>query len=567
MAEQDAENDFSDIIMVKTIENLSQSKISGDNLIESTIVCPMSTRTLFLNAVNHRQRLSLLIKFLRIHGEQRYSNNYQELSLLKFDYLNLLMTVKDLFNESSGRLLCFMSTQPSTGLGIIKKGDGKPENVYKPKNPLYTKIGLALIEKSVAVDLCVSSDKSVEFELSTVAEPSQLTGGTVYFYRDFDINSDSEKFYYQLFRNLTVQRTFDVACRLRSSTKIHILNYATPAGTKHTLDFRLPNLRHDDTIVANLKVQENLSDPFVFFQFVCLHTTPQNQRIIRLINLRLAVANDINSFIKSIDNDSYVFSRLQSQLQLLMQYGKRDACEKIMKKAISMFAFYRYDAGGTYDTREFALPERLRNFPLFFSSMLKEPCFNPKLKITSSESFANLTRLRALPFASLLYKLYPKILDLNILHDQLEKDENAEFGYQVEGKTVLADSIPANVKMVKPNGIYLIDNGEYIFLYIKKDATMEVLMDLLGVPDFASAQTIKNLPYLEESDFNIRINAMIDRLREIKTGEFLTTLVICEGDRNVRKLKYVFMEDLGTLWSNNYWEFLSHLHEKVKDSE
>ena len=133
--------------MVKAIENLSQSKVSADNLIDSTIVCPMSTRTLFLNAVNHRQRLTLLIKFLRVHGEQRYSNNYQEISLLKFDYLNLLMSVKDLFNESSGRLICFMSTQPSTGLGIIKKGDGKPENIYKPKNLLYTKIGLALFKR------------------------------------------------------------------------------------------------------------------------------------------------------------------------------------------------------------------------------------------------------------------------------------------------------------------------------------------------------------------------------------------------------------------------------------
>lgn len=553
--------------MVKSIETLSQSKITADNLLESTVVCPMSTRTVFLNAVNDRRRLSLLIKFLRVHGEKKYANNYQELSLLKFDYLNLLMTVKDLFNESSGRLVCFMSTQPSVGLGIVKKGDGKPENLYKPKNLLYTKMGLALIEKSVAIDLCVSSDKSVEFELSTIAEPSQLTGGTVYFYRDFDINSDSEKFYYQLFRNLTVQRSFDVACRLRSSAKIHIQNYATPAGTKHTLDFRLPNLKNDDTIVANLKVQENLTDSHVYFQFVCLHTTPINQRIIRLINLKLSVANEINSFIKSIDNDSYVFSRLQSQLQLAAQYGKRDSCDKIMKKAVSMFAFYRYDAGGSYDTREFALPERLRNFPLFFSSMLKEPCFNPKLKVSSSESFSNLTQLRSLPFASLLYKLYPKILDMGELHNELAENPETEFGYQVDGKTVLANSIPANVKMVKIDGIYLIDDGEYIFIYVKKEAPTELLMDLLGVPDFESAKEIKNLPYIEESDFSIRINSMIDRLREIKTGEFLTTLVICEGDRNVRKLKYVFMEDLGTQWSNNYWEFLSHLHEKVKDTE
>lgn len=563
----DSENDFSDIIMVKAIESLSQSKISPDNMIDSTIVSPMSTRTLFLNAVHHRQRLLLLVKFLRMHGEQKYSNHYQELSLLKFDYLNLLLTVKDLFNESSGRLVCFMSTQPSVGIGIIKKGDGKPENLYKPKNLLYTKIGLALIEKSVTVDLCVTSDKSVEFELSTVAEPSQLTGGTVFFYRDFDINSDSEKFYYQLFRNLTVQRSFDIACRLRSSAKIHILNYSTPAGIKHTLDFRLPNLKHDDTIVANLRVQDNLAESFVYFQFVCLHTTPLNQRIIRLINLRLAVASDINSFIKSIDNDSYVFARLQSQLQQLVQHGKREACEKIMKKAISMFAFYRYDAGGSYDTREFALPERLRNFPLYFSSMLKEPCFNPKLKITSSESFANLSRLRALPFASLLYKLYPKIFDLGQLQKQLIKDPDSEFGYQINGKTVLANSIPANIKMVTIDGVYLINDGEYIFIYIKRNAPTELLMDLLGAPDFESAKEIKNLPYLEQSDFNIRVNAMIDRFREIKTGEFLTTLVICEGDRNVSKLKYVFMEDLGTLWSTNYWEFLSHLHEKVKDSE
>lgn len=553
--------------MVKAVESLSQSKITPDNMTESTIVCPMSTRTVFLNAVHHRQRLLLLIKFLRLHGEQRYSNHYQELSQLKFDYLNLLLTVKDLFNESSGRLLCFMSTQPSLGIGGIKKGDGKPENIYKPKNLLYTKIGLALIEKSVAVDLCVTSNKSVEFELSTVAEPSHLTGGTVYFYRDFDIISDSEKFYYQLFRNLTVQRSFDVACRLRSSAKIHILNYSTPAGIKHTLDFRLPNLKHDDTIVANLKVQDNLGEKFVYFQFVCLHTTSLNQRIIRLINLRLSVADDINSFIKSIDNDSYVFARLQSQLQQLVQHGKREACEKIMKKAISMFAFYRYDAGGSYDTREFALPERLRNFPLYFSSMLKEPCFNPKIKITSSESFANLSRLRALPFASLLYKLYPKIFDLGKLQKELTQNPDSEFGYQMEGKTVLANSIPANLKMMSIDGVYLIDNGEYILIYIKKDASAELLMDLLGVPDFASAKEIKNLPYLENSDFNIRINSMIDRLREIKTGEFLTTLVICEGDRNVSKLKYVFMEDMGTLWSSNYWEFLSHLHEKVKDSE
>lgn len=43
-----------------------------------------------------------------------------------------------------------------------------------------------------------------------------------------------------------------------------------------------------------------------------------------------------------------------------------------------MFRYYRYDIGGRYEGREFALPDRLKYFPLYLCSFLSKPCFNPK---------------------------------------------------------------------------------------------------------------------------------------------------------------------------------------------
>lgn len=104
-------------------------------------------------------------------------------------------------------------------------------------------LGKELGQLSVTIDLFVISDKNME--IKTISPISIQTGGKVFFYPNFKIYEHSDKLYYDLFRTFTVQRVFDVACRLRSSQGIQTLHYLTPRGKIHTLDFRLPSLNSD----------------------------------------------------------------------------------------------------------------------------------------------------------------------------------------------------------------------------------------------------------------------------------------------------------------------------------
>lgn len=49
-----------------------------------------------------------------------------------------------------------------------------------------------------------------------------------------------------------------------------------------------------------------------------------------------------------------------------------------MKEIIKLFRYYRNEVGGKYDSKEFALPERLKYFPLYLHTTLSRPAFNYK---------------------------------------------------------------------------------------------------------------------------------------------------------------------------------------------
>lgn len=62
----------------------------------------------------------------------------------------------------------------------------------------------------------------------------------------------------------------------------------------------------------------------------------------------------------------------------------KEASDETLKNVYKIFKYYRFDVGGRYNSREFALPDRLKYFPLYLATILSKPCLNPK------SNFANL---------------------------------------------------------------------------------------------------------------------------------------------------------------------------------
>lgn len=529
-------------------------------------ICTLGLDEIFLNVKTARDKIEKLIEYLNALGANSYTQGHLELKSQCHNIETLGRTLLDVFSTRGGRAVIFASTHKVEPSGTIKYPDTKKASPLAPKVDTFEKLGDQLAEKSVTLDMFITPQH--EIELSTTAPLSTNTGGHVYFYPGFDIAIDSDKVYYDLYRNLTVTRGYDVACRLRTSNGIQILNYHTPKGKVYTLDFRLPSLNSDQNIIADLQLGENLKDKsFVYLQFVTLYTNSYNTRLIRLINLKLRVTNDMASFYKTIDCHSFSYNLIRDECDRLLSKPSKTVNDDLMKNNVKLFRYYRTEVGGRYEAREFALPDKLKFFPLYLSAVLAKPCFNEKVHMSADHTFYTYLQLVQTNQNRLFFDLYAKIYDISQMYKDWVKDaESLEPGAEIDGVTILPNSIPANLAVVRQDSIYLIDNGDCLYLYVRAYADAELLENLFGVDRFDEIDPSQQLPTIDESEFNLRVHAIVGRLRDIKNGGGVQPLVVVkENSPLVSRFRSAFSEDLGNYFSNNYWEFLSQLHERVKD--
>ena len=191
-----------------------------------------------------------MLNFIESLAQHQYQNNPLELQNSPHCLETLGKTLIDVFRSKGGRVVICTSVHKSQSNSIVKYEEKEKIPTFKPKVETFSVLGDLLGQNTVTVDMFITTD--INIELKTISPLAMKTGGKVYFYPNFQLYDYSEKIYFDLFRSLTVQRGFDVACRLRSSSGIQILNYTTPRGQLHTLDFRLPSLSSDQHIIAQM---------------------------------------------------------------------------------------------------------------------------------------------------------------------------------------------------------------------------------------------------------------------------------------------------------------------------
>jgi hypothetical protein len=285
----------------------------------------------------------------------------------------------------------------------------------------------------------------------------------------------------------------------------------------------------------------------------------------RIINLSLKVAPEMSLFFKNLDCDAYIYTLMKQYSDVLANKLSNEAAEHALKQAYKVFKYYRYDIGGRYESKEFALPDRIKYFPLYLSSLLSRACYNQKAQVNNDDyNFYSYLSLVQLHISKLCFSLYPKIFNLSQLYNEYKEGKSKVGSVGSNGLAVLPNSIAANLLMVKPEGVYLIDNGTSMYVNVRHLANEDLLKELLDIENFSQIQTPSPLPVLE-TEFSAMVQAIINRLRSMKNGSIQPVLLIAENDENTYRIRPCFIEDSATFTSNNYWDFLTQLHEKVKE--
>lgn len=161
-----------------------------------------------------------------------------------------------------------------------------------------------------------------------------------------------------------------------------------------------------------------------------------------------------------------------------------DTCLEILIK-------YRHLCSSHSPKGQLILPESLKVLPLYILGMLKHPFLlknghtnsqtRTKLAVDTCERAYELTKMSSQPMRDTIFTLYPRLYPLhNLLPDEgyplFEEDEFDDLA-----PVLVPRWLKCSAEVIDSEGIYLLDDGTLLWLYIGRCVKQTVIKDLMGL--------------------------------------------------------------------------------------
>lgn len=418
-----------------------------------------------------------------------------------------LSAAKSILSPIGGKLMLFTALLPTIGgkqdadtlgpgrLAIrYKANDAKASrdpNLLKPQGAWYKDFALECSKLQISVDTFLFDNKSY-LDVPTLSQMSQLTGGQSYYYQDWSPYRDGEKFCRDLERDLLRTTGFEAVLRVRCSHGVRVSSHLGNVFLRSSDLLALPNFDSDKAVAVQFAHTQKLIDvPYLFMQTALLYTTSFSERRIRVITAALPTTSQLS--------DIYRFADVEAIATLL---GKL-AIEKEIKnfptvKLMEISQAYTKAGlgGGPVSPHSLHLPDTLQALPLFTLAVSKTTAFRTTDDIIHPDArAASLNTLRILPTDLFIQYIYPTLYRIYPLEpDCGTLDEN--------GIVVLPAILNLSSEKMSKSGIFLMDNGQDLFVWMGKELPADLFASLFGVQDLSSTDinTVRTHNYLSCSE-------------------------------------------------------------------
>uniref|UniRef100_A0A1X7U3G3 Uncharacterized protein n=1 Tax=Amphimedon queenslandica TaxID=400682 RepID=A0A1X7U3G3_AMPQE len=475
-----------------------------------------------------------------------------------------LAITEKLLHQIGGRITVLMSSLPNVGPGALKvkeaTGATKMDQLnMSASTDFYKKLALDCSAQQIAVDLFVFSSKSQSIDLMTVSTVAKFSSGQVRYYQSFHSERASvrEQFEKDFKRYLTRNIGFESVMRIRCTEGLSLHTFHGNFFVRSTDLLSLPNVNPDHAYCMNMAIDESLKDfPMVCFQAALLYTSYRGDRRIRVHTLCLPVSDQLAQLYAGLNvvPIAGVLAKMGSDRLTTASLG--DARDALVNTVIDATKAYRSNVASTMQGggAKLTLPVSLRLLPLFILSLLKNIAFTLSNRQNTDCRSATISTILTLPLDWLISFFYPKLYALHTLSDKDTVDS--------DGEELLAPPIlQLSAEKLTRYGIFLMDYGTGIYIWVSKEAPADVINNIFGVPHFgAIPESMTSLPLLE-NNLNRLTNSLICQLR-LSRQHFMPLLVIRE-DGPHRLLFINYLIDDKTEDGTSYYEFLSHISRQL----
>lgn len=569
-------------------EGLSEAP---EHLIVSDLEMPYAPAPsgLSVNLAENRKAIEQLLFSFAGYFENTANPHFALGPALKFGYLML--------ESQGGKMMVFSSTLPSIGEGKLSIRDDanittKSKELLalmKAGDKFYKAFAVQCSTSQIAVDLFLTGSKYQD--VASLSNLLRYTAGQTHFYPSWKSHQpeDVKKLSKEISKQLSMESAMEAVMRVRCSTGFRTSQFYGNFFNRSSDLCSFPTFPRDQGYVIEISIEENIPKPVVYFQAAVLHTTCFGQRRIRIITLALPTSSKLEDIYASADQLAITNYLTHMAIAKALDGSLPTARDFLTKSVVDYLSVYRKEliSGHSPGLSPLQISTNLRMLPLLLFALTKHTAFREE-KVPADHRAIALNNLGSWPLDQLIQSLYPSVYSLHDMTAECGFAEklvqvNPETGEEevVDGELLLPEPINDSRTRMEKWGLYLIDTGSELFLWVAGEVVPDLVMDLFGVQHPLEIPIGKQeLPVfepVEDFEFNHRVRNIINHLSESKSSIAYKTLYVVVGPSAAEPITMTQSRDLMSLrtWAlsfmvedqspstSDYREFLTSLNSRV----
>merc|ERR1719273_1791290 len=467
----------------------------------------------------------------------------------------------------AGKLIVFHHNLPvAEAPGKLKNRDDrkvlgteKEKTVLTPQTKDYNEFGQQCVSVGCTVDLFLFNNAYVD--VATLSQVCRLSGGQIYKYTYFQSDLDGERFLNDLRHNLSRPVVFDAIMRVRTSTGVRPVEFYGSFFMANSTDAELASLNSDMAMACEVKYDDKLTEEDgVYIQAAILFTSCSGQRRLRVVNLALNTGTSMAEMYRNCELDTLVNFLAKQSISRLMETNPKTVKENLINQCAQILACYRKNCASPSSAGQLILPECMKLLPLYTNCLLKSDVISGGADVGCDDRAFLMSTVSSLDIAATVAYFYPRLLPLHVISTEEEHI------------TELPPPVRCTIEKINEDGVYLLDNGIYLFLYVGLAADPNFVQDVFGVA--TAAQINIDMPQLEEREnpTSHKVRKVVDIVRSQRRRHYMKLVIVRQRDRLDILFRHYLCEDRagqGTSASGSesnfsYVDFLCYMHKEIR---
>ncbi|PAA61724.1 hypothetical protein BOX15_Mlig008454g1 [Macrostomum lignano] len=463
--------------------------------------------------------------------------------------------------QCPGKLIVFHTGLPTAEApGKLKNrddrkllGSDKEKTLLSPASDYYTQLGQRCVEAGVGVDLFVCCDSYVD--LASIGQVPFVTGGSLYKYTYFQASTQGRQLSLDMERAVQSSRAFDCVMRVRTSAGTRPVDFYGGMYMANTTDVETGVFGSDKAVALEIKHDDKLAEgESVLIQCALLYTGIGGQRRLRIHNLALATSAQMPDVFRSAELDALINLLAKSSLHQLLKRGPKEVRESLISRCSNILAAYRKNCASNTGPGQLILPELMKLLPLYINAIIKNDAFQTGSDVSTDDRSYLMYLCESMDVLASNVFFYPRLMPL---HDLPPDSPDSE-------QPTLPAFIRCSVERLDQRGVYLLDNGLVMFLWIGPSVDPHWINQVFGVNSLEEIQ--KDMTELPELDtpLSMQIRDVIDLIRR-KRRRHMRLFVVRARDKMEPWFLNFLVEDRGVSnGSSSYVDFLLHIHKEIR---